>query len=178
MEDLIALKNSIRDVLDFPTDGIVFKDLGPVWANPSLNSEVLTALKSRIEKQMGIPDCVVGIESRGFIYGMSLAMAWGVPFIPFRKPGKLPGNVESMAYKLEYGSAVLECQQGMISKGSRVLLHDDVLATGGTLEAAAKLVQLQEGIVLGCSVIIELKALEGASRLKAMACDVDSLVKY
>lgn len=178
MDEFMALKDSIHDVMNFPNEGVVFKDLGPVWANPLLNAEVLESLKQRVEKNLGIPDCVVGIESRGFIFGMPLALSWAVPFIPFRKPGKLPGKVQQVSYDLEYGSAALECQSGMIPKQSKVLLHDDVLATGGTLEAAARLVEMHGATVMGCSVIIELMALGGKARLGKSKCEVESLVKY
>jgi adenine phosphoribosyltransferase len=174
------VKNSIEDVADFPIPGVTFKDLGPLWRNASLSERAIKALVDQVESTVGIPDCVVGIESRGFIFGPAMALHWGVPFVPFRKPGKLPGAVSTVSYDLEYGSAELQCQVGSISPQMKVLIHDDVLATGGTASAAISLVQSFSAVVSACSFLIELEAL-GARKTRALSNeDVTclSLVKY
>ena len=149
----------VEDVHDFPKPGIVFKDLGKVWQNPSLCIELVQAMAS--EAQALEVDVVVGIESRGFLLGMPLALALGVPFVPVRKAGKLPGEVHRTAYGLEYGEAVVEMQVGALRSGQRVLVHDDVLATGGTAAACKKLVEAAGAEVVGWSFLIELTFLNG-----------------
>lgn len=154
------VKNSIEDVADFPIPGVIFKDLGPLWRDASLSKRAIKALIDQVEFTVGIPDCVVGIESRGFIFGPAMALHWGVPFVPFRKPGKLPGPVRKVSYDLEYGSAELQCQADSIAPQMKVLIHDDVLATGGTANAAISLVQSFSAVVSACSFVIELEGLD------------------
>ena len=160
-----ALKNTVREIPDFPSVGVLFRDLGPVWADEALNRAVVEMIVESVSLTYGVPDAVIGVESRGFIYGMPLAMAWGVPFITVRKSGKLPGQVLKEMYALEYGEAALEVQCDALSPGSRVLVHDDVLATGGTANAVCQLVERCGAEVLACSFVIELLALGGRHRL-------------
>ena len=157
-----AVKECILDVEDFPIPGVTFKDLGPLWADPSLSGLAIDAMVQMVEMNQGIPDCVVGIESRGFIFGMAMAQRWNIPFVPFRKPGKLPGELKRVAYELEYGTAELECQVNVIQPGIRVLVHDDVFATGGTARAAMQLVKSCGAELTGCSFILSLDGLNGA----------------
>jgi len=154
---------AVRDFPDFPKPGVVFKDMGQVWQDPSLCHDLVSAMAQH--GQMSGADAVVGIESRGFLLGVPLALALGVPFVPARKAGKLPGQVHRSAYSLEYGEAVLELQAGAIQPGQRVLIHDDVLATGGTAAACADLVVASGATVVGWSFLIELTFLEGRKRL-------------
>tara|TARA_Y100000385_G_scaffold239364_1_gene254721 strand:- start:2806 stop:3384 length:579 start_codon:yes stop_codon:yes gene_type:complete len=174
------VKNSIEDVADFPIPGVIFKDLGPLWMNASLSKRAIKALVYQVESTVGIPDCVVGIESRGFIFGPAMALHWGVPFVPFRKPGKLPGAVRTVSYDLEYGSAELQCQAGSFAPQMKVLIHDDVLATGGTANAAVSLVQSFSAVVSACSFLIELEALDARKNWTLSNEDTTclSLVKY
>ena len=174
------VKNSIEDGADFPTPGVIFKDLGPLWRNVSLSKRAIKALVDQVESTVGIPDCVVGIESRGFIFGPAMALHWGVPFVPFRKPGKLPGAVRTVSYDLEYGSAKIQCQAGSIAPEMKVLIHDDVLATGGTANAAISLVQSFSAVVSACSFLVELEALDARKNWTLSNEDTTclSLVKY
>lgn len=154
---------AVVDVPDFPKPGVVFKDLGPVWRDPALCSDLVAAMASAA-RDLGV-DAVAGIESRGFLLGMPLAMALGVPFIPVRKAGKLPGAVHSTSYALEYGEATIEIQTHALALGQRVLIHDDVLATGGTAAACADLVRASGAEVAGWSFLIELAFLDPRQRL-------------
>ncbi|MAE84812.1 MAG: adenine phosphoribosyltransferase [Flammeovirgaceae bacterium] len=168
------LIKTIRDVPDFPNPGILFKDITPVLADPELSLEVS---KEFFEywKAKGV-EAVVGIESRGFIYGLQLAQQLGVPFIPVRKAGKLPFKTIKHSYDLEYGSAEIEIHIDAISEGQKVLIHDDLLATGGTAKAACELIEKIGGEVLGYSFLVELAFLEGAKKLDGK--DVHSLVTF
>ena len=161
-EPLSDWRHLIRDVADFPKPGIVFKDITPLLANPDGFRATIRALAqpwSDVEV-----DAVMGIESRGFILGAALARELGAGFVPLRKPGKLPGRLLEEAYALEYGSDRLQLQAGCLPAGTRVLLVDDVLATGGTLAAAARLLQRQGAQLVGAAVLIELAALRGRER--------------
>ncbi len=155
----------IRDVPDFPTPGILFKDITPVLADANAFASALEAMAAPWQD---IPlDAVIGIESRGFILGAALARRLQTGFIPVRKPGKLPGHVLRQDYQLEYGSDGLEIQADALLPGARVLLVDDVLATGGTLLAAHALACRLQTDVVGAGVLIELSALGGRARWKA-----------
>lgn len=148
----------LRDVPDFPGPGILFKDITPVLADAAAFSSAIDALAS---PWRGTPlDAVVGIESRGFILGAALALRLGIGFVPVRKPGKLPGPTLSLDYALEYGSDRLQIQVDALPAGARVLVVDDVLATGGTLKAALALVRLQGAEVAGAGVLLELGFLQ------------------
>ena len=164
----------IRDVPDFPKPGIIFKDLCPVIANPTAYQEVVDALVEWISERA--PDAVIGIESRGFIFGAPAALAAGVKFIPARKPGKLPGEIVSSRYDLEYGTACVELQKDSIQRGERVVVIDDVLATGGTSAATVTLVEQLGGQLVGLAFVVELEFLEGRKLLSGH--EVTSFIRY
>lgn len=157
------LKQLIAEIPDFPKSGISFKDITPLLADYQVSSEIL---ESMVEWARPLkPDFIVGIESRGFILGFALAQKLGIGFIPIRKPGKLPREVFSEDYDLEYGSATLQIHKGDLKPGSRVIIHDDLLATGGTAEAAVKLCTKSEAKVVGLHFLVELSFLEGRTIL-------------
>ncbi|TNJ33550.1 adenine phosphoribosyltransferase [Arenimonas terrae] len=152
----------IRDVADFPKPGILFKDVMPMLADgPAFAAAVAAMAAPWRDARLG---AVAGVEARGFIFGAAMARELGVGFVPVRKPGKLPGEVHEIAYALEYGSDRLQVQRGALAPGDRVLLVDDVLATGGTLAAAASLLAGLEVELAGGAVLIELAALGGRAR--------------
>ena len=169
-----SIADRIRDVPDFPKKGILFKDITPVLSD-------IDTLRASI-KEMAAPfvnlriDVVVGIESRGFIFGAPIADVLNCSFVPVRKPGKLPWEIESVSYELEYGTDALEIHKDAITEGQNVLIVDDLLATGGTAEATCKLVSKLGGNIKGLSVLIELEDLNGRKKLNQY--NVHSLVKY
>ena len=169
-----SIADRIRDVPDFPKKGILFKDITPVLSD-------IDTLRASI-KEMAAPfmdleiDVVVGIESRGFIFGAPIADVLDCSFVPVRKPGKLPWKTESVSYELEYGTDALEIHEDAITEGQNVLIVDDLLATGGTAEATCKLVSKLGGNIKGLSVLIELEALNGRKMLNQY--NVHSLVQY
>ena len=168
--------NSIRDVPDFPKPGIVFKDITPLLKDTILSTDITSALAEYWkEYDLGV---IVGIESRGFIWGNALAQKLGLPFVPIRKKGKLPAETHSHAYDLEYGSAEVEMHKDGIVEGQRVLIHDDLLATGGTADAAAELVKKAGGSVAGFSFLVELGFLNARNQLDHHSSKVHSLVTY
>ena len=170
------LKSVIRDVKDFPKPGILFKDITPILMDHSLCLEVTDAL---FQKFISSPvEAVVGVESRGFLFGMMLAQKFEVPFIPVRKKGKLPYQTVSYSYNLEYGSATIEMHKDAVRKGQNILIHDDLLATGGTASATAELIKKQGGIITGFSFLIELEFLKGRETLKKYSDQVISLISY
>jgi adenine phosphoribosyltransferase len=162
-----ALDRLVRDVLDFPKPGIVFKDISPLLADHEGFTAVVAALAESGRDDSGnvVVDKVVGMEARGFILAAPVALALGAGFVPVRKAGKLPGKTHSVSYALEYGEATLEIHQDGISPGERVLLVDDVLATGGTVDATRQLVEACGGVVTGCVVLMELGFLHGRDAL-------------
>ena len=168
------LQKYIRNVKDFPKKGILFKNVTTLLKEPEAINSALKQLYS-IAKDLKISK-VVGIESRGFIFGAMLAEKLHAGFIPIRKPGKLPAETESITYALEYGTDTIQIHKDAIKIGERVLLHDDLLATGGTAQAAAKLIERLGGEVVQISFVIELTALKGRERLQNY--DVRSLVVY
>lgn len=168
-------KATIRNVPDFPKPGIQFKDITPVLAQPVLCRAIAQELAEQWRNQ-GIT-AVAGIEARGFIFGAQLALLLDVPFIPIRKAGKLPFHTFKVAYSLEYGEAELEMHRDAVSAHDRVLIHDDLLATGGTAEAAAQLINQAGGVVSGFSFLIELEFLKGRELLSPSA-PVHTLVTY
>ena len=170
------INNSIRDIPDFPKQGIVFKDITPILQSPELCSEITQAFFDH-SKDLKI-DCVAAVESRGFLFGMLIAQKLQVPFIPIRKKGKLPFITHEQSYDLEYGSAIIEMHHDAIQKGQRVLLHDDLLATGGTIEAASKLVLKAGGIITAYSFLINLSFLKGEEKLKNYCEKMIGLVTY
>ena len=155
------LVESVSEVPDFPQPGILFRDLSPLWASSSASARCAVAMAA----EAGPVDLVVGIEARGFLAGMLVAPRLGVGFVAARKPGKLPGELLSVEYELEYGADGLELQIGAIAPGSRVLLVDDVLATGGTMAAAVSLVEQADATVASIRCVLELSALGGRARL-------------
>ena len=170
----IDLKKFIRDVPDFPKPGILFKDITPLLKDGRALKQVCNDLTRPFEGKK--IDQIVGIESRGFIFSPMIAYKLRAGFIPVRKKGKLPAEVESISYSLEYGLDHLEIHRDAICKGCRVLIVDDLLATGGTAEAVVKLVEKLGGHVLGLAFVIELAFLKGRERLKSFR--VHSLLKY
>lgn len=170
------LKNVIRAVPDFPKPGILFRDITPVLQNPSLCKEVVQAMISNLNGAR--PDVIAAVESRGFLFGMLLASELKVPFVPVRKAGKLPFKTISYNYELEYGSATVEVHEDSIKPGDNVLIHDDLLATGGTAGAAAELMKKLGGNVSGFTFIISLEFLKGRKSLIPYSDNIIELVKY
>jgi adenine phosphoribosyltransferase len=168
------LKAKIRDVPDFPKPGIVFKDIMPLLANPDGLARTVDLLAEWAEPRK--PDLILGAEARGFITGGALACKLGCGFVAARKPGKLPWRTVSAKYALEYGFDTLELHADAIINGQRVLIHDDVLATGGTAKAKTELVEQLGGEVVGLAFIISLDFLNGRDRLAGY--DVHSLIQY
>ncbi|MBN8701637.1 MAG: adenine phosphoribosyltransferase [Bacteroidetes bacterium] len=170
------IKSTIRDIPNFPKEGIIFKDITPILKDTVLCEDITIELKNRFLEQP--IHAVVGIESRGFLFGFKLATLLNVPFVMVRKPGKLPYKKIAQSYDLEYGSATVEMQLDEIKKGANVLIHDDLLATGGTAEAAAKLIHQQEGNIIGFCFLIELGFLKGREKLNNYSPKIVSLVNY
>ena len=178
MADLDAARKTvdslIRDIPDYPQAGIVFKDLTPVLASPDALAQGVQAIIEPF-RNAGI-DRVVGIEARGFLFAVPAALELGAGFVPARKPGKLPHETVSVSYELEYGTGSLEMHVDAIEKGQRVLIVDDLLATGGTADAARQLVVAAGGEIVGFSFLVELDFLNGRDRLEGAR--IESLVHY
>ena len=168
------LREYIRDVPDFPEPGILFRDITPLLQSPEAFDHVIDRF-SNAYSDRGV-DAVCGIEARGFLFAAPLALRLGKPMVPVRKAGKLPSRTVSVTYSLEYGEAEVEMHADAVCDGQRVLIVDDVLATGGTLAAAAKLVAASGAVVTGAAVLIELADLGGRKALDG--CDVLSLITY
>ena len=168
------LKDYIRDIPDFPEPGILFRDITPLLASPPAFDYAIEKLVEHCHEPDF--DIVVAVESRGFIFGAPLARQLGKPLAPVRKAGKLPASTHSVEYDLEYGSNVLEIHTDAIAPGQRALIVDDLLAIGGTLSAAAQLVEACGGVAARLAVVIELAFLDGRSRLEGR--DVVSLIQY
>lgn len=168
------LKKHIRDIPDFPKKGILFRDITTLLQNRDALSRTIDSL-AEYYRSRGI-DQIVGIESRGFIFGAPLAYRLGTGFVPVRKPGKLPHATEKMEYQLEYGTDTLEIHKDALQSGQRVLIIDDLLATGGTASAVAHLVEKLDAKVAGLGFIIELSFLNGRDKLKGY--DIHALVQY
>ena len=164
----------LRDIPDFPSPGIVFKDISPLLANPEKFTQVINKMKGVIEGMQ--VDHLLGIDSRGFIFATALAQTLSLPMVMARKPGKLPGEVVSQSYTLEYGEATLEVQVDAINPGDKVLIIDDVLATGGTAKAACELVEKMGATTSGYLFFVELEFLNGRKVLNSK--QVSSLVKF
>jgi adenine phosphoribosyltransferase len=170
----VDLRAHIRDIPDFPKPGIVFKDITPLLLDPGALSEAVRGLS-----EWGRPRdvrYVVAAEARGFILGAAVARELGAGFVPARKPGKLPSDTVSAEYVLEYGVDALEVHADAFADGARVLIHDDLLATGGTARAVADLVRRLGGEVVGCAFLVELAFLSGRARLEPL--EVHALVRY
>lgn len=168
------LRDYIRDVQDFPQEGVLFRDITPLLQNPEAFEVTLNSLTDYVGERA--PDAIVGIESRGFLFGTPVADRLGLPFVPIRKPGKLPAARMSVEYALEYGSGQLDIHSDALQPGQTAVVVDDLLATGGTAVGACKLVELIQGKVLGCAFVIELESLRGRKRLEGY--DVFSIIRY
>lgn len=170
------LKSVIRDIPDFPKQGIVFKDITPILKDPKLCEAVVDSLL--MDLSADAIDVVVGIESRGFLFGLTLAQRLGKPFVPVRKAGKLPYRTVKQDYDLEYGRATIEIHEDAFSVGARVLVHDDLLATGGTVVATSQLIQKLGGQIAGYAFIISLDFFNSRQKLHAFSPNISSLVRY
>lgn len=170
------IHNAIREIPDFPKKGINFKDITPLLLDSNLTNEIIDEFIIRIDK-LSI-DAIVGIESRGFLFGFLLANRMNIPFIPIRKSGKLPGDTAKISYDLEYGSASIEIHKSDILDGWNILIHDDLLATGGTAIASAKLIEMLNAKVAGFTFVINLSSLNGEKKLKYYSDNVISLKTY
>lgn len=173
---IARIKSRIRTIADFPKPGIMFRDITTLWNDPEGFRLSIDAFAERYAATAF--DAVVGIESRGFIIGAALADRMGRAFIPIRKRGKLPHDVERYEYQLEYGTDCVEIHKDAIIEGHRVVLMDDLMATGGTMLAAAELIRRVGGIVVSCGVIVDLPDLKGSERLRAAGHEVHALVEY
>ncbi|MCO6494136.1 MAG: adenine phosphoribosyltransferase [Bacteroidetes bacterium] len=172
------LESVIRNVPDFPKPGIQFKDIMPIFLNAELCNQAVDSIINVYNKNQTKIDAVCSIESRGFFLGILIANKLGVPMIPIRKKGKLPAQVKSYTYDLEYGSATVEIQTNIVKPEWNVLIHDDLLATGGTAKAAAELIKTEGGIVAGFAFIAELDFLKGRELILPYSNKIVSLVNY
>jgi adenine phosphoribosyltransferase len=170
----LDLRERVRDVPDFPKPGIVFKDLMPLVADAEYFRETIDRLEAIARPQR--PDLILGAEARGFIFGGALADRLHCGFVPARKPGKLPWETVEATYELEYGTDSLQVHADAIGGGARVIVHDDVLATGGTAKAKTELVEKLGGVVVGLLFVVELGFLNGRDKLEGY--DVDALITY
>lgn len=170
------LRVAIRDIPDFPKPGIVFKDITPIFKDPGLCSGVIQSFAEKLEGTR--IDVIAGIESRGFLFGLMLANRLNVPFVLIRKVGKLPHKTIRQVYELEYGSAIIEIHSDSFEEGQKVLIHDDLLATGGTVEAASKLVTQLGGKIAGYCFLTGLDFLNGSEKLQPFSSNIVTLVNY
>lgn len=170
------LSSVIKDVPDFPKPGILFKDVTPIYANPTILKECIDEIQKQF-KDVKI-DAIAGIEARGFLTGILLAQALQKPFILIRKAGKLPGNKISTTYELEYGTATIEMHVESTRPGMQVLIHDDVLATGGSASAAARLIKESGASVAGFSFLVNLTFLGGTPKLEIFGKPIHSLISF
>ena len=170
------IHTAIREVPDFPKPGINFKDITTLLLHPQLSSEIINAFIERLKVKK--VDAIVGVESRGFLFGFLLASKMGIPFIPIRKVGKLPGKTLKYKYDLEYGSAEVEVHKSDIKKGWNIVVHDDLLATGGTACAAAERIHELGANVAAFAFVISLDSLSGKERLEKYSNEIISLKRY
>lgn len=176
MSRMTDLRSLVRDIPDFPTPGIVFKDITPIMADAVAFDHAISSIASDVRARLGAVDIVIAAEARGFLLGPAVARELGAGFVLARKPGKLPWETVRAEYLLEYGSDALELHSDAITEGARVLVHDDLLATGGTARALCSLVEQLGGTVLGCVFLIELAFLGGRGKLEGY--DVHALLAY
>ncbi|HEU5150346.1 MAG TPA: adenine phosphoribosyltransferase [Iamia sp.] len=176
LSDPADLARHIRDIPDFPEPGVLFRDITPLLGDAGALARAVEALAAAVRRDVGAVDRVLGMEARGFLLGPPVALALGVGFAPVRKPGKLPWQVESDTYALEYGTDTLEVHRDAVRSGERVLVLDDVIATGGTAAATARLVDRLGARVAGFAFLVELAFLDGRSTLGDLP--VTSLVTY
>ncbi|HEV7723082.1 MAG TPA: adenine phosphoribosyltransferase [Iamia sp.] len=174
--DPADLARHIRDIPDFPAPGVLFRDITPLLGDADALARAVEALATAVRRDIGPVDRVLGMEARGFLLGPPVALALGVGFAPVRKPGKLPWEVESETYALEYGTDTLEAHRDAVVAGERVLVVDDVIATGGTAAATARLVDRLGAQVAGFAFLIELSFLDGRAALGDLP--VTSLIRY
>tara|TARA_B100000902_G_scaffold400059_1_gene475372 strand:+ start:28735 stop:29262 length:528 start_codon:yes stop_codon:yes gene_type:complete len=172
----VEIDKLIRDVVDFPKKGIVFKDITTLLMNKEVSDKIIDEFI--IETSKLKIDAIAGIESRGFLYGFLLANRLNIPFIPIRKSGKLPCDTKKYKYDLEYGASEIEIHEKDVQKGWNILVHDDLLATGGTASASAELIKLCQANVIGFTFIIELGFLNGSDKLKKYSKNIISLKTY
>ncbi len=171
-----SVKDYIRTIVDFPHDGIMFRDVTTLFSDPR---GFRMCIDQMLHPYAGAPiDKVVGLEARGFILGGAIAHQLGTGFVPIRKKGKLPGTTISQDYKLEYGEAIVEIHDDAIEAGERILVVDDLLATGGTAEAGITLIERLGGDIVGCSFIVDLPELGGRKKLESMNMDVQVLCAF
>ncbi|MCS6934140.1 MAG: adenine phosphoribosyltransferase [Chitinophagales bacterium] len=172
------LHQTIRTVPDFPKPGIQFKDITPIFLDADLCDDIATQIINRFQQQNVRIDAICAIESRGFFIGILIANKLRVPLFPVRKAGKLPAKTKSYTYELEYGNATLEIHTDVVKPGWQVMIHDDLLATGGTAMAAAELIRAEGGSVAGFSFIVELNFLNGRQKISPYSNCIVSLVNY
>jgi len=167
---------SIRDVKDFPVKGVIFKDITPIFENISLFSKIIDFFAQKFS-DMKI-NKIAGVESRGFLFGAPLALKMNIPFVLIRKKGKLPGNTAEVSYDLEYGTATIEAHKDSFESGDRVLLIDDLLATGGTVNASVNLIKKLKAEVVASAFVVELSFLKGRENITDKNIEVVSILKY
>ena len=170
------IRKTVRDISDFPKPGILFKDITPILADAQLCRDITDAMYEHFKSEK--IDGIVGVESRGFLFGMMLAQKFNIPFIPIRKKGKLPHKTIAFDYELEYGMATIEMHTDAVNSGNNILIHDDLLATGGTASAAGSLVTMQGANIVGYAFIIGLDFLNGKQILKKHTDNIFTLVDY
>ncbi len=173
MVSVDKIKEYIIDIPDYPKKGVIFRDITPLFSNYEIINSIIDEF-AEFAKLLNI-DVIVGAESRGFLFGVPLSLKIKKPFVLVRKPNKLPRETYSVSYNLEYGSSSIEIHKGDIKPGQRVLIIDDLLATGGTVEAIEKLVKMSDGVVAGSAYLIELESLKGREKLSG---SVFSILKY
>ncbi|WP_214071498.1 adenine phosphoribosyltransferase [Mucilaginibacter sp. dw_454] len=170
------IKAAVRDIPDFPKPGIVFKDITTILKDPKLCADIVDAFVAQLQGTR--IDAIAGVESRGFLFGLTLATCLGVPFIPIRKAGKLPYTIRQKKYDLEYGTATIEMHTDAFEPGQHILLHDDLLATGGTVCAASDLIKEMGGVVAGFSFVVGLGFLNGKERIAPISDKIIVLADY
>ncbi len=171
-----TIKSTIRDIADFPQPGIIFKDITPLLKDPQLCKAIVQAIADQLKPAK--PDVIACLDSRGFWFGLSIAMELGIPMIPIRKKGKLPYETVYEEYALEYGTNTIEMHTDAVLPGARVVIHDDILATGGTAEATSKLIKRSQGEIVAYSFLIELHFLQGKNKLLPYCSNIQSLINY
>jgi len=170
------LRNAVRDIVDFPKTGVVFKDITPIFQDAGLCNEIVDEM---VEKCKDLQlDAIVGIESRGLLFGFLLANRLALPFIPVRKEGKLPADTYKQSYDLEYGTACIEIHKDAFKPGARLFVHDDLLATGGTIVATSKLIEQMGGKIAAFAFVISLDFLKGKEKIQPYCNNILSLVSY
>lgn len=174
--DTDYLKKIIRTVPDWPEKGVMFRDITPLFQDPQALRLMMDAFVHRYFDQ-GI-DVIAGVDARGFLLGVTIAYELNLPFVPVRKKGKLPFKTISEDYELEYGKATIELHEDAVKKGDKVVLFDDLIATGGTMLAAAKLIERLGGEIVEAAAIVDLPDLKGSEKIKAAGCPVFSLVEF